>query len=248
VTRGWLTTSLATLAVSLASCGRPGSELGRPRGPLTPTPDAPFRSAPPDPIGAERWIEAPVLRHAVLDNGLELLVVEQPWTALGAASYASRNAGYADTTPGLAVVTAAMLLRGTEFDDGRVLTGPRIGAFAVEAWIAENAAGIQIETFGSQARAAIELLAQIVRRPAFDPGELQARLASQSTESFASSTFVEGHLEALALEQLYGDGPRLTSPAWGTKRSRAALTRELVVEYHRTSYVPAASALIVVGP
>ena len=114
---------LSALLVTVG-CGPPRPALPPPKAPLTRTPDAVFRQHPPAPDTTTKIpaFRVPEVGRHTLDNGLAVYWVERNDYPLVATAFIARSAGHqrVPQQPGLAALTARMLLRGTRMHDGSV--------------------------------------------------------------------------------------------------------------------------------
>ena len=208
----------------------------------------PGATSTPPPPGAPRTVHYPTPVATTLPNGLRVLAVRVPGSALVAADLTVPGGAVADpdATPGVASLTASLLTRGTANRSANDV------AFALDALGATlvavpNSDRTDVITDAVAARfpAALALLAESARRPAFAPAEFA--LAKQRATS--SITLQNGSPSALAnlVAQRALFAGAFGRPTAGTARSVAAIDRDAVVAYHRAYYRPEGAILTIGG-
>lgn len=210
--------------------------------PLTPTPDASFRSAPPE-LGPSVAPSMPELRVERLENGMTVFVSERPELPIVSLIYANRAAREAGEygSYGLAALTASALNEGTRLPGNVELARMRIGGVAPV--IASGFAGttLAVNAFASAHRTGIELLAHLVRRPLLTDAGIESARTDLAEQAFGRSLQVGVQLRRAAYEALMD---RLAARERGVL---SGLTDAMVRQFYREHYRPAESALVVVG-
>ena len=208
----------------------------------------PGAASTPPPAGAPRLVQYPTPVATTLPNGLRVLAVRVPGSALVAADLTVPGGAVADpdTTPGVASLTASLLTRGTAKRSAKDI------AFALDALGATLVAvpnsdrtDVIADSVAPRFPAALALLAEAVRQPAFAPAELT--LAKQRATN--SITLQNGSPSALAnlVAQRALFAGAFGRPTSGTARSIAAIDRDAVVAYHRAHYRPDGAILTIGG-
>jgi len=232
--------------LGLASCTT-RTPLPLPEPPLTPTPDAPFRTRVVVPT------EVPVpdvhVEQRTLDNGLTVLHVEVPDSPGTAALFVNRGAGTLSTEYGTALVQltlASLINGGTRWRDNRVLSRLRLNGVNLFSEIDPDASELGLFSLSSSFDEAVEIVARTVRAPVFEPGGLEAtRTASQtairnefSTEgSLALEHAIRGMIGQGAADELLG----------ASARQLQRLSLADVERCYTDLYRPESSALVVAG-
>lgn len=205
------------------------------------------QSTPPPP-GPPRTVQYPTPVATTLPNGLRVVAVRVPGSALAAADLTLPGGAVADPDPmpGVASLTASMLTRGTAKRSAKEI-GFALDALGATLDARAGADRSEVTTDAVAARfpAALALLAEVVRQPAFVPSELT--LAKQRATS--SITLQSGSPSALAnlvAQRVLFSGP-FARPVTGTARSVAAIDRDAVVAYHRSHYRPDGAILTIGG-
>lgn len=205
-------------------------------------------SRPPGPLAA-RSVDFPPYEIKTLSNGLQVLVVlhhEQPSVSFRLLVRAGAMQEPADR-PGVANFVAGLLNQGTATRDA--------GEFAN---LIESAGGIigvgsgNELTFVSGAvikdrtDLMLALASDMVQNPAFSQAELDRR-RSQTLSSLDVSYDDPDYLANLVFNRLVFGFHPYGRPTEGTRESIRRLTREDLVAYHRTWFVPNNALLAIVG-
>lgn len=152
----------------------------------------------------------------------------------------------ADKT-GLASLTNSMLARGTEdLDEAQIAEGfARLGAQR-GGGAGDDRAGVTLRTLGSEkvSDAAVALLAKILERPSF-PESVLAREKERSIQAIREAetrpgTIAQWNFDAL----LYGDHPY---GAHATAATISAISRDDLVEFHRSRYGASQAVVSMIG-
>ncbi len=205
--------------------------------------------ATPPPPGNPRSVQFATPVEKTLANGLRVIVAERPETPLVAAQLLVKNGGEVDPPGlfGLANMTADLLTKGTE-----KRTAPQI-AEAIEAlggsldssarW--DSARG-SVNVMSSKLGGALEILADVVRRPTFKEDEIE-RLRQQTLDDLTVELGQPGSIARyVAARVVFGDAP-YGHPLSGTPESIARIKREDIVKMHSTYYRPDNTILVIGG-
>jgi zinc protease len=204
--------------------------------------------ATPPPPAAPRSVTVPKPVERTLANGLRVVVVERSNMPLVSAALLIRNGGEVDPPQlaGLADMTASLLTKGTQ-----ARTAPQI-AEAIEAlggsiesgarWDASSASvGVMSSRIGN----AMEILADVVRRPTFKDEEIE-RLRAQYLDDLTVALGQPGSIARyVASRVVFGDTP-YGHPLSGTPESIAKIKRDDIVRMHASYYRPD-NAILVIG-
>ncbi len=202
----------------------------------------------PPPPSAPRAVNFPKPIEKTLRNGLRVVVIEKKDDPLVAAQLLIKNGGEVDPPQlaGLAQMTANLLTKGTA-----TRTAPQI-AEAIEAlggaldsgagWDSSSAS---FNVMSSKLAPAMEILADVARRPAFKPEEIE-RLRVQTLDEVNVSFRQPGTLaRAVAARVVFGDAP-YGHPLSGTPESLSRIKRDDITSLHSTYYRPD-NAILVIG-
>jgi zinc protease len=195
-------------------------------------------------------LKLPVVQTATLGNGLTLAVVEMhkvPVVDVEVMVDAGAARDPADA-PGLATFTAAMLQQGAgtrsalEVADEAAFLGAELTTTA-----SLDGAVASVHVPKRRLEAALDLLADVVLRPAFSDSEVNrqrelrgAQLVQQRDEPV---TVANVAFPAI----VFGSAHPYGHPLNGTDAATAALARPRVVEFYRTYYRPDAARVLIVG-
>jgi zinc protease len=204
--------------------------------------------ATPPPPAAPRSVTVPKPVERTLSNGLRVVVVERSNMPLVSAALVIRNGGEVDPSQlaGLADMTASLLTKGTQ-----TRTAPQI-AEAIEAlggsiesgarWDASTAS---VGVMSSRISNAMEILADVVRRPTFKDEEIE-RLRAQYLDDLTVALGQPGSIARyVASRVVFGDTP-YGHPLSGTPESIAKIKRDDIVKMHAAYYRPD-NAILVIG-
>ena len=187
-----------------------------------------------------------------LANGMELILATR--RAVPVINMSLRiDAGYAADQfgePGTASLAMNMLDEGTqnrsalEISDELARLGARLSTGA-----GLDTSGVYLSALKENLEASLDVYADVILRPAFPENELErlrrqtlARIAQEKTQPVSIALRV---MPAL----LYGDGHAYSLPMTGsgTEASVSRITRDSLVEHHRTWFKPNNATMIVVG-
>lgn len=206
-----------------------------------------LRKQPPPPLPA-RPIKLPTAYETILPNGLAVIVVEDSRLPLISYRLALRTGDAHDPAelPGLMDMLTGLLTEGTESRSSREIADEvaRLGATLQAGANSDHTtvAASSLTIFGDNV---LELLADVALRPVFPTSEVE--LTKQNTKESlkqqrAQPSFLAGEMVARVM---FGEHPyHVTSP---TPESVDATTREQLVEFHRSMFIPNNAVLFVVG-
>jgi zinc protease len=226
--------------------------LGRSFPPDTRTPNqlapAGERVAPPAP-GREQPFVAPSFAERRLANGMRVVVARSTDVPVASMQLVFGGGSAADPAarPGVASMMALLA------DNGAAgMTAPEIAARIeslggqIGSAINQDSSFAFVNAPTANIGAAGEILARVVREPAFAQAELDRerhRALDQLRVSMRDPSFVA---QRVAWRAVYGDAP-YGSPTTGTPASLTALTRDDLVSYHRDWWRPDNATLIITG-
>jgi zinc protease len=202
----------------------------------------------PKPLEAHD-VRFPPYQLRTLPNGLQVIVVaqhEQPAVSVRLLVRAGA-AQDPEGKPGVANLVASLLDQGTrtrsagEIADAIDTIGGGLGAGA-----GTDLSFVSVIVMRDSFQFALELLDDIVQRPAFAPEEIarqREQLESSMQVSYQDPDFVAG---AVIDRLIWGFHP-YGLPGTGTPRSIAEITRDDLVAFHQAWFVPNNAILAVVG-
>ena len=205
------------------------------------------RSTPPPP-GPQRAVRYPAPVATTLPNGLRVLAVRVPGSALVAADLVVPGGAAADpeAMSGVAALTAALITRGTAQRTAKEIsnTEDALGATLVATASSERT-DVTTDAIAARFPAALAILAEVVREPSFAPDEVasakQRATSSVALQNGSPADFARLVAARALFANAYG------RPVGGTARSIAAIDRAAVVAYHRAYYRPADAVLTIGG-
>jgi zinc protease len=200
----------------------------------------------PRPTGGVRL---PPYRALTLPNGMTVLLMEQHKVPLVSLHYVVRAGSVADPAgkEGLASVTAALLRKGTasrtadQISEALDFVGASYSASAGPDFSSGRAEFVKKDVAGG-----LDLFADLLQHPVFPEAEATKLLAQRIDAIKAAKDSAQGVIRMYFDAYLYGSHP-YARPTGGDERSLAAISRDDVVKFHATNYVPASVILSVVG-
>ena len=205
-------------------------------------------SRPPMPLNA-RPVDFPPYEIKTLANGLQVLVVlhhEQPSVSFRLLIRAGAMHEPAEK-PGVANFTAGLLSQGTKTRDaGEIANLIESAGGIIGTGSGNELTFLSGAVIKDQTELMLSLAADMVQNPAFSQGEIDRR-RSQSLSSLEVSYDDPEYLANLVFSRLVFGSHPYGRPAEGTRESIARLTREDLVAYHRTWFVPNNALLAIVG-
>lgn len=240
--------------------GLPGEQKLAPEVPTPPAPtgakaaereslnaDVAWRKTQPK-AGAARPLSLPAATTVKLANGLTLIHVPNPGVPLVSAELKLASGANANTAPGLASFTAAMLQEGT-----KTRSAPQIAddAAALGATLSTSAAAesssAQISSLKDKFPQALALLADTVRNPAFADEEIARRKKARSAALAQQRENAQATAAVVAKAALFGEDHPLGQGELGDEAAIEATKRSDLLSYWQANYRPDNAALIVSG-
>jgi len=226
---------VALILIVFPACGLSAQVVDRSKPPELPPPPA---------------LKLPAVQTTVLPNGLTLAIVEMRKVPVVDVQLLI-DAGAArdpSAAPGLATFTATMLQQGAgarsalDIADEAAFLGAQLGTAA-----GFDGASASIHVPKRRLEAALDLLADVVLRPAFADSEIArqrelraAQLVQQRDEPVSVANIAFPAI-------VYGREHPYGHPLNGTDSATARLARESVAEFYRTYYRPNGARILVVG-
>ena len=204
--------------------------------------------APPRPLPA-RPVNFPDYELRTLPNGMQVIVVmhhEQPEVTMRILV----RAGSAYDPPGksgTAALVGSLLDQGTATRSSQELADAidSIGG-AMDASAGGDHTSVGVLVMKDSFSVGMDMLAELVRRPAFAPEEIE-RQRRQTIQSLAVSLEDPGFIAAAVISRLiYGFHP-YGVPGSGMPETIAKITRDDLREFHRRYFTPNNSILAIVG-
>ncbi len=219
------------------------------------------RSIMPGP-GTETKFSPPAIHRDSLDNGLEILVVEDASLPLVQANLVVKSGWTADDSsrPGAATLVAAMLDEGTESRSALEISDQ---ARAIAADLSTDASFdgsfVRLNVLKKNLDSGLDLMADIALRPAFSEDELERQRkkylgdfdqyesdpAARSRRALMTAIYSRDHPYGRLMWRPVRGGALYYG--YGTPESVASLTRGDLVEFYSAFYRPNNAALLFVG-
>ena len=206
------------------------------------------REDPPPPL-LTRDVVFPDYEIRSLDNGLQVVYVghhEQPAVNVRMILRAGAVTDPAGK-PGVAALVGQLLDQGTASRSAQEIAGSidNIGG-ALAVGTARDLGFVDAVVMKDSFDFALDLLADVARRPAFAPSEIE-RQRNQVLSGLQVSYDDPAYIAGVVFNRLvYGFHP-YGMPQRGTPPSIRAITRDDLVAFHRTHYLPNNAVMAVVG-
>lgn len=204
--------------------------------------------ATPPPPAPPRSVQFPQPVEKSLANGLRVIVIERRSSPLISAQLAIKNGGEVDPPDlaGLAGMTANLLTKGTESRSATQIAEAieALGGLldAAASWDASTAT---VGVVSAKIGPALEVLADVVRRPTFKAEEIE-RLRQQDLDNLTVALGQPGTIARLVASRVvFGSAP-YGHPLSGTPQSIASIKREDIGKLHAAFYRPD-NAMLVIG-
>ena len=196
-------------------------------------------------------VSLPKSQEADLSNGVHLIVIEDHRAPqVSFQLLIDGAAGYYDppSMPGLATFTAALMREGTTTKTSEQISEQldRLAAtVGVGAGISSGLAQVTGSGLTKNLDTVLALMADVLMNPSFPQAEID-RYKTRSKANFINQRTQPGFLAQERLNRaLFGDHP--SARVAPTPAALDALTRDALVEFHKTHYVPDRAILAVAG-
>lgn len=201
-------------------------------------------------LGADRPFQAPEVKSAKIENGLEVLVVERPELPKVSVAFAIRAGCVADPKgkEGTAYLVATTASLGThtrgalEIEEAMGDLGTSISGFAER-----ESAGLTMEVLRRNLEPALDTFADVVQNPTFPESEVAREkkllvddLTQEANDPVSLSRRI-GSILAFGPEHPYG------RPARGLPASVERIANSDLAKFHTTYWKPEGSVLIFAG-
>jgi zinc protease len=204
--------------------------------------------ATPPPPATPRSGTFPKPVEETLPNGLRVIVVERRETPLISAQLIIKNGGEVDPPElaGLADMTANLLTKGTQTRDATKIAEEieSLGA-SLDSGARWDSSYANVSVMSSKIPEAMEILADVVRRPTFKSEEVE-RLRQQYLDNVTLALGDPGSIARfVAGRVVFGDSP-YGHPISGTTESLTRITAADITKLHSRYYRPD-NAILVIG-
>lgn len=200
--------------------------------------------------GTPRPYEFPTAERTTLANGISVAWVHMPGRGLVTATFVTRW-GAVDEPPdlgGSAVLAARALTEGTELHDAIALVeaAERLGA-SIHAEASWDALTVGVDVPGARLSPALELLAEVLRRPTFPEAEVDRLRDERLNDILQARADPRRRAEEALIAAVYAASSPYRRPAAGLRETVERLDREAVASVYAAMIDPAASALVIAG-
>ena len=211
--------------------------------------DAAWRANPPHP-GPMHAVNLPVPEIFKLSNGLTVMYNYRPGLPIVSANlvFATGSSANPVDKPGLASFTANMLQQGTEARNATQI----VDEAALLGTTLTSSASMDGSTVGTSAltnnfSGALDLMADIVLHPTFPPEEIERRRASRLAAFTDDRSDPNVIVTRTGVSALFGPRSPFGYDNNGNEESIKGMTREDLLNFWKTNYVPNNAALVVAG-
>lgn len=202
---------------------------------------------PPPPL-PPRPIKLPTTSETTLSNGLLVVVVQDQRLPLVSYRLALRSGDAHDPAelPGLADMLTGLLTEGTQSRTSREIAEEvaRLGA-TLQAGANSDYTTVAASSLTTFSDEILELLADVALRPVFPANEVE--LTKQNTKESLKQQRAQPSFLATEMVARVMFGPHPYSVTAPTPEAIDATTREKLIEFHRSKFIPNNAVLLVAG-
>jgi zinc protease len=206
------------------------------------------RERPPD-VPPPKPIVVPIPQVQELPNGLKLVVIERRSLPVLTLRLVVKSGAEADPPdlPGTAQLTAELLSQGTSRRSARQIaeTVDDIGG-SLETGASWDDSYAELTVLADQTDLAFELIADVVRHPAFAPEEIE-RKRKQTLSALEVLRDDPGFTADALFQVLIFSGTPYGHPLDGTEESVRRISRNELEGFHAQHYLPSNCVLAAVG-
>ena len=212
-------------------------------------PDAAWRENPPKP-GLAHELNLPVPDIFKLSSGLTVYYHYRsglPVVAADLVFNAGSGANPVDK-PGLASFTANMLQQGTETRNAvQIADEAALLGTALSSGASMDSSSVGASSLTKNFAGVLDLISDVVLHPTFPPDEVERRRASRIAAFADERSDPETIVVRTGVSALFGPHNPFGYGNSGTEPSIKAMTREDMMNFWKTNYVPNNAALVVSG-
>jgi zinc protease len=211
--------------------------------------DAAWRANPPQAAPA-RPLNLPVPEMFKLSNGLTVLYNYRPGLPVVAANLVFTSGSSANPVekPGLASFTANMLQQGTETRNAtQIADEAALLGTALSSGASMDGSSVGTSALTKNFSGALDLMADVVLHPTFPPDEVERRRASRLAAFADDRGDPNVIVSRTGVSALFGPHSPFGYDNSGTEESIKAMSREHLMNFWKTHYVPNNAALVVAG-
>jgi zinc protease len=212
-------------------------------------PDAAWRENPPKP-GTAHALNLPVPDIFKLSDGLTVYYHYRAGLPVVAAHLVFNTGSGANPVekPGLASFTANMLQQGTETRNAmQIADEAALLGTALSSGANMDSSSVGASSLTKNFPGVLDLISDIVLHPTFPPDEVERRRASRLAAFTDERSDPDTIVARTGVSALFGQHHPFGYDNSGTEPSIKAMTREDMVNFWKTNYVPNNAALVVSG-
>ncbi len=204
--------------------------------------------ATPPPPAQPRSVQFPKPVEQTLTNGLRVIVVHRAGAPLVAGQLLIKNGGEADPVElaGLSNMVADLITKGTARRSAtQVAEAIEALGGSLDSSARWDASRVGVNVISSKIGPALDILADVVRRPTFKEDEIE-RLRQQTLDELTVEMGEPSVIaQYVASRIVFGDTP-YGKPLGGTTESITRIGRDDIMKYHSRYYRPD-NAILVLG-
>ncbi|HET7842147.1 MAG TPA: pitrilysin family protein, partial [Terriglobia bacterium] len=212
------------------------------------SPPQALEQLPPSPAVPKPYVmPKPAVR--VLPNGLTLVTIERHDLPLVTLRCVVKDGAEADPAraPGTAQLVSALLNQGTTSQSAfQIAEAIDSAGGSIDTGADWDTSYAELSVLSDHTETAFDLLADMIRRPAFNPAEVE-RKRTQTLSSLQVAYQDPGYVADTAFDNLTFAGTAYGHPQDGTTESVARLTVDDLRVFHDRNYRPENSILAAVG-
>ena len=200
--------------------------------------------------GTPRPYEFPTAERTTLANGISVAWVHMPGRGLVTTSFVTRRGAVDEPAElgGAAVLAARAVTEGTELHDAIALVeaAERLGA-SIHAEASWDGLTVGVDVPGARLSPALELLAEVLRRPTFPAAEVDRLRDERLNDILQARADPRRRAEEALIAALYAVSSPYRRPAAGLRETVERLDREAVASVYAGMVNPAESIVVIAG-
>ena len=201
-------------------------------------------------LGGDKPFNAPDVKTAKLENGMEIFVVEKPEIPKVAVSMVTRAGSVADPNAkaGLAAMTNRVMRRGTktrnaiQIDETLGNLGTGLGGGA-----GKESASLNLEVLKRNLNESLAVMSDVAMNPSFPADEFDRSKKQTLDGLIQAANNPNAVANRVASMLAFGADHPYGRPSGGLPKSVEAITRDDLQQFYNAYWKPASSALVFVG-
>ena len=201
-------------------------------------------------LGGDKPFNAPDVKSAKLENGLEIFVVEKPEIPKVAVSLTTRAGSVADPNvkAGLAAMTNRVMQRGTKTRNA-IQIDETLGNLGTDlvGGVGKESTSLNLEVLKRNLNESLAVMSDVALNPSFPADEFD-RAKKQALDGLAQAANNPNAVaNRVAYMLAFGADHPYGKPSGGLPKTVEAITRDDLQQFYNTYWKPASSALVFVG-